>query len=587
LRTDPLRPALLLVMALALTAILLLAAVERVGLDTRLAALATVAVIGAALVASLVLSAAPGPAAFLRAPSFLAPLTHAALAAVAVLAVAMTLDPLAGIRRLVLLAAATAMLAAAVLAVWPALAAGQRKASLGDHLETRLSGGVRWPAVIGGLAVGVPLMVYGLQAAVIGLGDVTGLSGLSPLLLAAAILLAAALPGGARGLAVGLAAMALLAAVSVALPLATARWMLGPLPLPGITPADVLGLIAEERARWVGIDAGPPVLVRWPDPGALAADSLLAALWSAGLGLIVLAALPSAAPRASFGAGLRQALALLAVTAALALGLVAIGAYAIEAAGLGLAGASAYRPPGFLVELGRLGLVEVCGEAADTVAAIRRACGANALDGRALAAESLRFSARYPWEGLLVALGAPAALALPGRLFPAAAGLATALAGLSIAAPALAHDLFFRLLKPRAIASWRIAMLRLAVLALVLWTAALALRPGLGGGSAPLLRATLAGGIGLLVPLLLVAALPQRERVPVWPVALAAGAGMLVALAAADFGLDDRTLFRATAVAIAAGVSAGAAALALASAFARRRTPEGEGGVGLSPPPVA
>lgn len=572
-----------LVAALAVAALLLLAALERVGLDPALAGSAAAAVLASAVMACLAFSAAGSLGQVLRGSAPLTAGPHTIILTVVMASVALTVEPLTGHRQLTVFVVGAAILAPALLWVRPLLAAQGRFASPGDQLADRFGSDARWPAALGALAVGVPLTVFGLQAAALALGEATGIGAPLPLLLATLLLFLAAVPGGARSLGVGLAIMALLAAAAVLLQVGVARWMLGPLPLPGNAPVEVLGLIASERQRWLVVDLGPPVLTILPDWRTLLDGPLAPAIWTVATGLVVAFASPLAAPAGGRGRALALPLAWLVGGLGLALALVAIGAYAIEAAGLGLAGASMFRPPRALLELGRLDLVEVCGEPADSLATIRKACGATALNDQALAPDQLRFSARYTWNGLLAALGVPAALALPGRLFLAAAALATAMVGAGLAATALAHDLLFRAFRPRAIASWRIAMLRLAATALVVLAATLALRPGAGASAAPVLKASLGVGLALLLPMLLLAAIPGGRRFPAWPMALAASLGCLVSLTAGDLRLDDAALTRMLLTGAAAGVAFGLASLAVAGIRARQEPPDAP----LTSPPAA
>lgn len=583
MRNRLLPSALALLAALVVVAWLLLAAVERTGLPTILSGRAAAAVLAVAIAAGLAMSAAGSLELFLRGNSGFTPGMHGLLLTLAVVATVVTVEPLSGHPQLIVFAVGAGGLALALVWIAPLLATQGRFASPGDQLAERYGAGARWPAALGGIAVGLPLAIFGLQAAALTLADATGIGGTLPLLLAASLLFLAVIPGGARSLAAGLCIMVLIAALSVTLQTGIARWMLGPLPLPGTAPPEVLTLIAAERQRWIAVDAGPPVLTQLPDWQTITTGSLASGIWVLALGLVVAVGLPVAAPARARSRGFGLALIWLIGSATLVLALVAVGAFAIEAAGLGLAGASMFNPPRPLLELGRLNLVEVCGAPALDLATVRRSCGATALSEQAIAPDHLQFSARYTWNGLLVALGIPEALALPGRLFLAAAAMATAILGLSLATTALAHDLLFRVFRPRAIASWRIAIFRLLATAIVVYATSMALRPGLGGSAAPVLKASLGVGLALLLPLILLAAIPGSRRFPAWPMALAAAIGCLVSLTANDLRLDDAALTGMLLTGLAAGLAFGLASLAVAGLRERQMPVEPVS----SPPPAA
>jgi hypothetical protein len=546
-------------LVVALMAVIVLA--ERIGLPTRIAALTVVAVV----VSGLVLLPLTAPTrSLLHVTGFAA--SRPGLAedlgrALAPLAVLVLVMPLATAQDVMISLLALGLSAAAVAGgLVSSTDDGRHHVSLLDRIAEKAPL-VRLILALLVLGVAGLLAATGLSIATTGLSAVTGLSPATAGAVAVIVLLLPVLVGGVGGGQLGACVIAIAVLGGILLPVIAGRVLLGGFPLPPFAEPDLLALIESERLRWFGNAASgvPPVLRAWSL--ALAGEQIAAILALAGV-IVVVVHLQRPRGHGVGRARLRPAVMPAALAALALLSVVMVTAYAIEAAGLYVVGASAARPPAGLIEAGRLGLVEVCGRPAASVDAVREACGLAIRQDRPLAAPDLRLAPAFAWSGTWFALGLPVAGAVFIAIVPALLGLGLAHLGLAAAAIALGHDAIHRLLHPKALASWRIAIVRLSALAVALISAAAAHRFG-----ADMLRA-LAPGALLLLAVLLAPLLPfiGRRRAgaaTIWTVLMVAVLAFAGLWALRDFSRAMPELLTISALTMLLATAAGAVAMAI------------------------
>ncbi|MGL4439322.1 MAG: hypothetical protein ACRCUE_08630, partial [Bosea sp. (in: a-proteobacteria)] len=184
-----------------------------------------------------------------------------------------------------------------------------------------------------------------------------------------------------------------------------------------------------------------------------------------------------------------------AISAALTpLLLIAAGGYAIEAAGVAFVGASGQRPPAALIEMARLGLVDVCGARPATADALRLACGFPVRGDSAIGAEMLRFSTAFLPGGGPAALGFGSAIDLLARAVAPLLTMMALILALAVASLGLGRDVLGRGRRQPGQASLRLALIRLASLIVAI---ILALGTSLAGTPDPGWALFAAGGAAI------------------------------------------------------------------------------------------
>jgi hypothetical protein len=332
------------------------------------------------------------------------------------------------------------------------------------------------------------------------LSVLTGLSLRGSLALAAGLFLFGLVLGGGRTVLAGLAVMTALIAATGLLLIIEGFSAFGALPLPGLANETTLTAIFEARQRWMGTGVQPPLINEWPGLSALFS--------SGGFNVLVISAALSALVARSLSPAIplrRKTTAASAITALVvcALAGVAIGGYAIEAAGSQLIGASLDRAPQRLLDNAGSGLIRICGAVPSTLESLRAACGITGR-GAALSLDQLKLEPRFLWSGLPQSIGLTSTLSAAPRALPTLFSLVA---------------LFW--------AGWIIALaLGRGLLAYGQW--------GPGQASQRLAYVRVAGALGVCVIAFLSdtgAGPPDRQ---IW--LLAAGAGALALLL--DFGLN-------------------------------------------------
>jgi hypothetical protein len=407
--------------------------------------------------------------------------------------------------RLAGLLAAIPLAFAAAAALRPALAASAEATPAGTVRE-RYGAAVQIPVVVALASVCAMLIVLSHRHAASGLAAVIGLSPGASSAVILSVAGACLVAGGSRSLVSSLLGVGVLCTIGLALPVAMAAGVLGPLPLPDLTEPDILSAIHSTRERWFGAARLPVQPVDWSELQTvftLAQLPLLCGVALVLLCVLMLVPLGRGAPL-SFGALKRDGLAgVLVVLSVLAT--IAVVAYGIDAAAISFIGAPAARPPAGLLEAGRLGLVHVCGAPVATAAALRTACGGLPLAAQ-LTAEQVQLLPAYALQGLPVALELPAALALLTRLVDVALAFVLLLVSAHLLMGVITQDVARGWLFRRTIVSWQVAMGRLTVVLLLVGVAALPALPAWVTWQFLLLP--LAGLTLILLPLLLLWSLP-------------------------------------------------------------------------------
>jgi hypothetical protein len=273
--------------------------------------------------------------------------------------------------------------------------------------------------------------------------------------------LAAVAFGGAQG-ALGLVTVAgLLTLGGFTLVLGIGVLAHGAPPLPGVADASTMLAIAEARARWLPDGAMPPLMRNWPSLEELMSSGALAVF---GQSMLLAAGASHLLAKASGieRGGLAATAALTCIATPLLL--IAAGGYAIEAAGVAFVGASGQRPPAALVELARLGLVEVCGARPSTADALRLACGFPVRGESAISGDMLRFRNGFLPGGGPAALGFGAAVDLLSRISAPLLSLITLALALGGASLGLGRDILGLGRREPGKASLRLALIRLGAL---------------------------------------------------------------------------------------------------------------------------
>ena len=331
-------------------------------------------------------------------------------------------------------------------------------------------------------------------------------------------LLCAALPfiiGGLRSgrmIAVGIGGLML---VGLALPFLA---MLAHELKPPTRFADASLMIEEARAQ-------AALLMKQPATSALPPFSWLGAAFAPGragaaeasltLGLIVvllLCGLFSAARNTARGAG--SALMTGLMLASLPVISLAIAAGTVLDLKASLVGASVTNLPASFLDNSLAGLLRLCGTD-PSATALTLACAPAAPSPRVIIPYVLK-PGDIGIEPALLGFHATEALRMPGiaslvyRVLPALVGLAAlGLSGFALAA-ILAHDGLYKLIRPDAVASSRLAATRLFTIIAIAAGIDLAAE---GASDLPLLlKAALALGAATLLPLLLLALLPRAGR---------------------------------------------------------------------------
>ena len=268
----------------------------------------------------------------------------------------------------------------------------------------------------------------------------------------------ALLAGGLRASVTLVTALALLALVGLAAMISTGFVTLGDLPLPGLSEKGILADIQESRTRW-GLTS-PLFFEQWPSVSQIFyGDALFSFVMSAAVAAaLAYSMVPAIQVR-------RRSLTLvtLIILCVVPIAVVAVGGYAIEAAGLQFIGAAIVRPPAGLLEAARLGLVSVCGSFPTTAEAMRVACGVLPRDTAVFGWDQLKISQDFLRNGLPVAQGYPTVMNAVGYCVSIALALAALTIGLWMIGKGLGQNILARHQHAPGLASFRLALTRLAV----------------------------------------------------------------------------------------------------------------------------
>jgi len=311
-----------------------------------------------------------------------------------------------------------------------------------------------------------------------------------------AVVLATTLLGGLRSTTLAGGAQAVVALIAILVPAALVSLQEYGLPLPQATFGNAIEEAASEAGTiLVMAGAGLPA-------GGLDGFNLLALAVCLAAGI---AAFPQLAARFGTSPGVADsrraagwALLVVGVVAATAPAIAAFVHLAVlrDAVGVDLADL-----PPWVFEYGRAGLVEICGAAPVSAAAIGTACGSGTvLNG--LAPGDIALSADLVTLGFAEITGLPyivTALIATGAI---AAALATAAAALTTLATVLGNDFLARFLARRASGGRRLVFARMALLAVAALAAWLAYT-GPGDAYAWALAAPSVAAAGLFPALLL------------------------------------------------------------------------------------
>jgi hypothetical protein len=293
-------------------------------------------------------------------------------------------------------------------------------------LNSRIAPASHTILILLGLLICIPAVLVGYTALPVAVREImvlTGWSGQSALIFVVFLLLGGLVLGGGRTLLAGLAALAAIIGAALVLLLGEGLYTFGALPLPGPSSEATLNAIAEARGRWIAPAAQPPLIAQWPSFQAvftgLALNALVMALV---LSAFVTRSLSPAVPIRRKTAAWSAIAALVCVT----LAGVAIGGYAIEAAGSQLVGASLDRAPQRVLDAAASDLIRICGAAPLTLEALRANC---AVTGRGvvLSIDNISLEPRFLWSGLPQALGLSNTNSAVPRSLPAVLALITLL----------------------------------------------------------------------------------------------------------------------------------------------------------------
>jgi hypothetical protein len=322
--------------------------------------------------------------------------------------------------------------------------------------------------------------------------------------------------GGARGALATTGLMTLTAACGILASTLIGLSVFGPLPLPGFDNPQTLQAIFSLKQDWSTQDlstqraglagggliggglAGSLFFKEWPHLFSISGLPAFSNLGS--LPTFVFASLTSAAIAFILSPAIqvrrRSVVSMGAACIVLvSLLIIAIGGYALEAGAEQFVGAPIARPPPALLEATRLGLLSVCNGSPETVEALRFQCGINPRDTAVLEIAKLAPKTAFLTSGLPVALGFTSAISLSLRLFPFAIAVIGVVVGLWIFALGLGHYVLGRQRQAPGLASFRIAVTRIAAVIGALFLALMfALEVPL-----PSDLAGMAGGLGALV----------------------------------------------------------------------------------------
>jgi hypothetical protein len=266
------------------------------------------------------------------------------------------------------------------------------------------------------------------------------------------------LSGGLRAGLTLTAAFALFAIAGLSAMVGTGLATLGDLPLPGFSEANTITTILETRVR-LGIES-PLFFDQWPRfsqifDGEALRNLMLSAVVAAALASCLTPAIP--VRRRSL------TLATVGVVAVLPIAIVAVGGYAIEAAALQFFGSTVVKPPQGLLESARLGMVTICGGSPVTAEAMRVACGVLPRDASVLGLEQLKISQEFLRSGLPIAQGYPTVVNALGYCVRLALVFSSLTVGLWMVGKGLGQDILARHHTAPGLASFRLALTRLAV----------------------------------------------------------------------------------------------------------------------------
>jgi hypothetical protein len=320
---------------------------------------------------------------------------------------------------------------------------------------------------------GTPVLRFSLGGALCVLGFVIAMSSslhalseISPALNASKnlalgyILLLAVLSvalGGARGAITMAGMLAFLATGGIIIALTIGLHASGTLPLPWFDSATTLQAVNDLK-NGLGLPR-TVILQKWPsllsifNPDSLTAFTLSTLVSSA----IALALAPS------IEVNRRQIASTACITVVLLpLLVMAISAYAIEAAAEQFLGTSINNPPSGLLEASRLGLLKICGAFPETVEALRTQCAVAPRDTAQIDTARLQLQPNFLVGGLPVALGFTSVIVQAVSVFPFAMSLVGLLIGIWFMALGLGRYILGQKHDRPGLASHRIALTRLS-----------------------------------------------------------------------------------------------------------------------------
>lgn len=349
-------------------------------------------------------------------------------------------------------AGAVAALLALVLNVLFAPPPDQAGQTFASRVGWRFGPWLDIPAAVAVAGLGIVLLVSGLDRAAGAVARLSGQSAGTAVLCLGAGLILVFVAGGARSACATLVALAVILLAATLLPVAFAALPLGWESLAGLVRVEPWPSVAAFGVAAAGSERGMTV----PTLPEIAGLALMLALLPV---LIPIGSGRGTRLPAALGAGIGGLGLVLALAAFAALGPMAMSRLAV--------GTSPERPPPGLVAAAAAGVVRVCGEAPATPEAMAAACARRPVRGP-LRPDDIGPTERFAAEGLPFMLGLPSVAALPARALPLWLGMGAALAGLMLVSGAIGHDLLYRRLRPRALTSWRAAMVRLTAIVAVI-----------------------------------------------------------------------------------------------------------------------